>query len=86
MDITEAVKLAKSHIDAHPDFAGMSPRRLEEAELGEDTNNWLVTISIVRQGGHEGHGSHEQNRQGEHAKVRPPMSAPAAASLDILLR
>lgn len=63
MDITEAVKLAKSHIDAHPDFAGMSPRRLEEAELGEDTNNWLVTISIVRQGGHEGHGSHEQNRQ-----------------------
>lgn len=46
MDVPAAVKLAKSYIAGHPDFAQISSRHLEEAEIDEAAGKWLITISF----------------------------------------
>ena len=49
IDVRTAVKIARDHVNDLFQVSGAESARLEEVDLSEDGQTWMVTVSIVRQ-------------------------------------
>ena len=49
IDVRSAVEIAKDYVNDLFQVTGSDSARLEEVDLSEDGQTWMVTVSIVRQ-------------------------------------